>query len=60
MDLEQFVSQHISQSREELRDTKKRAKWIDGTRAKEQAAAIVARIIADYQGRITEENPNES
>jgi hypothetical protein len=61
MDLEQIVLQHIAQSREELRDPKKRAKWIDGSRAKEQAAAIVARIIADYHSRITGEiTQNES
>jgi hypothetical protein len=57
----QLATQHVAQSLEELRDPEKRERWLNGTRAKEQAAAIVARIIADAERRITEEKThNES
>jgi len=56
---EQMAAEHVAQSLDELRDPDKRSRWIDGSRAKEQAEAIVARIIADALGRIEGRKPTD-
>ncbi len=59
--IEELADEHVANSIADMRDESNHERWMNGDRAKEQTAAIVARIIADGQSRLTEEKPtNES
>lgn len=52
--IDELADDHVAQSIAGMREQASRVRWTDGTRAKEQAAAIVARIIAEAQRRLEE------
>jgi ATP-dependent protease ClpP protease subunit len=51
----ELAAEHVAQSLDEMRDDTKRDRWQNGERAREQAAAIVSRMVADAVRRLEQE-----
>jgi F0F1-type ATP synthase membrane subunit b/b' len=51
----ELAAEHVAQSLDEMRDDTKRDRWQNGERAREQAAAIVSRMVADAVRLIEQE-----
>jgi hypothetical protein len=49
---DELAAEHVAQSLEEMRDDTKRDRWQNGERAREQATAIVSRMVADAVRRL--------